>query len=216
MKNMLYKEFKLALHPTSIIFLSLSAMVLIPNYPYYVTFFYVMLGVYFMCLKGRENNDITYTMMLPVKKSSVVGARFIIVVILQATQVILAVPLSFLRNSFKSIPANQAGMDANAAMFGIAFIMMGVYNMLFFTKYYKNTDKIGKPFIVASITFFLIMIIAEACTFAIPFVHNHIDNTNSEDIPYRMFILAAGLIIYAVLTFCAYKKSVRTFCAVDL
>jgi len=56
MKNMLYKEFKLALHPTSIIFLSLSAMVLIPNYPYYVTFFYVMLGVYFMCLADCQGS----------------------------------------------------------------------------------------------------------------------------------------------------------------
>lgn len=68
MKNMLYKEFKLAMHPTSVIFLSLSAMMLIPNYPYYMTFFYTTLAIFFIYLSGRENHDIFYTMTLPYEK----------------------------------------------------------------------------------------------------------------------------------------------------
>lgn len=39
MRYLLLKEFKLAMYPAAIIFLSLSAMLMIPNYPYYVTFF---------------------------------------------------------------------------------------------------------------------------------------------------------------------------------
>ena len=34
MKHLLYKEWTLARHPTSILFLLLAAMLLIPNYPY--------------------------------------------------------------------------------------------------------------------------------------------------------------------------------------
>lgn len=34
MKNMLYKEFKLCTHPTNLIFILLSALLIIPNYPF--------------------------------------------------------------------------------------------------------------------------------------------------------------------------------------
>ena len=44
MKHLLYKEWRLAMHPTALLFLPLSAMLLIPNYPYYVIFFYTSLG----------------------------------------------------------------------------------------------------------------------------------------------------------------------------
>ena len=39
MKNLLNKEFRLALHPTNIIFISFALMLLIPNFPYLVAFF---------------------------------------------------------------------------------------------------------------------------------------------------------------------------------
>ena len=58
MKNLLRKELVLALHPTAPLFLALSAMLLIPNYPYLVAFFYTGLGVFFTCLNGRENDDV--------------------------------------------------------------------------------------------------------------------------------------------------------------
>ena len=39
MKNLLYKEFRLAIHPTVYIFFLLTALLLVPSYPYYVSFF---------------------------------------------------------------------------------------------------------------------------------------------------------------------------------
>lgn len=38
LSKLLYKEFKLALHPAAVLFLLLSSMMLIPNYPMYVLF----------------------------------------------------------------------------------------------------------------------------------------------------------------------------------
>lgn len=68
MRQLLYKEFKLATHPTMYIFLLLSAMVLIPSYPYYVAFMYMCLAMFFTFLQGRETNDLFFTAMLPVRK----------------------------------------------------------------------------------------------------------------------------------------------------
>ena len=86
MKHLLLKELRLALHPTALIFLGLSAMLLIPSYPYLVVFFYTGLAVFFTCLNGRENKDVTYTLLLPVSKADVVRARFLVVMLLEAAQ----------------------------------------------------------------------------------------------------------------------------------
>ncbi len=60
MKNLLYKEFRLASHPAAFLFLGLAAMMMIPNYPLTVTFFYPCLGAFFICLNGRENRDVCW------------------------------------------------------------------------------------------------------------------------------------------------------------
>ena len=83
MKHMLNKELRLALHPTVPLFWLLGAMLLIPNYPYYVIFFYTLLGIFFVCLSGRENNDIAYTLTLPVRKRDVVAARMGLAVLIE-------------------------------------------------------------------------------------------------------------------------------------
>lgn len=184
MNNMLYKEFKLAMHPTSIIFLSLSAMMLIPNYPYYMTFFYTTLAIFFTCLSGRENHDIFYAMTLPIRK--------------------------------RDLPGNLVGMDANIAFFGLSFLMMGFFNLVFFTKYYKDTDKVGKSFLMGTIVITLFMIIAEASVHVVPFFKNYLDTKDPQFLTYKIIVLAAGIILYSALTFLSYQRSVRSFEALDL
>ena len=75
LSKLLYKEFKLALHPAAVLFLLLSSMMLIPNYPMYVLFFYNTLGIFFICLSGRENHDFAYSLSLPIRKRDAVRAH---------------------------------------------------------------------------------------------------------------------------------------------
>jgi len=215
MKNLLYKEFRLAMHPTSIIFLSLSAMMLIPNYPYYVTFFYTTLAIYFTCLSGRENHDIFYTMTLPIRKKEIVKSRFIYVIILELAQIIVAIPFAIIRSSY-SLPGNLVGIDANIAFFGFSFIMLGLFNLVFFTKYYANTDKVGSSFLLGSITIVMYIILMEASVQVVPFMKNIIDTKDPEFLIYKLFVLAAGIVLYIVMTFISYQKSVRSFESLDL
>lgn len=215
MLKLLAKEIKLTMHPATPLFIILSAMVLIPNYPYYVTFFYVALGIFFTCMNGRENNDIIYTLTLPVKKTDIVKARFTFAVSLEIIQFILAIPLAMLRQSFPDIPGNEAGIDANIAFFGSALIMVGLFNLVFFSMYYKNTYKVGKAFIFSSIAMAIYMLFAEASVFAVPFVRDYIDTTDDKYVEYKLPVLAVGIVAYVVLTAIAYKKSKKSFEALD-
>ncbi len=215
MNNLLYKELRLTLHPTAFIFLALSAMLLIPNYPYYVTFFYTGLAIFFTCLNGRENHDISYTMNLPVRKKDIVRARFLVVVILQLSQAILAIPFAILRQMMP-LPGNLVGMDANIAFFGLSFIMMGLFNLVFFHIYYDDVEKVGKAFGMASVVMGLYMLIMETLTHAVPFFKDQLDTNDPQHLVPKLMVLGTGLAFYAAATLLAYRRSVRTFEALDL
>ncbi|MCM1578866.1 MAG: ABC-2 transporter permease [Ruminococcus sp.] len=215
MKNLIFKEFKLALHPTSIIFLTFAAMLFIPSYPYYTAFFYTTLALFFTCLTGRENHDIYYTCLLPVSKGDAVRSRILYAVIFQLAQVLLCVPVILVKLNL-NIPENTVGMEANAALLGLSLIMLGIFNFTFFTAFYKNVLLIGKPFLISGAVTFAYIFIAESLCHALPFFRDVLDNTDRAFLPQRLLVLAAGVIIYAVLTLAACKKSVKLFEEQDL
>ena len=62
-----------------------------------VIMFYTCLGVFFMCQFGRENNDVFFTMMLPVEKHKTVLARIISVSLLELLEIAVCVPIALLR-----------------------------------------------------------------------------------------------------------------------
>ena len=214
MKKLLYKELRLALHPASVAFIFLSAMLLIPNYPYYVAFFYTCLGIFFTCLTGRENHDILYTAMLPVKKRDVVTARILFAIILQVIQVIAAIPFMFIRRSMP-VPPNQVGMEANLAMLGIAFVLMGLFNLVFFGIYCKTPKKVGKSFVTATIVMFVAMLIAEILAH-FPYISTVLDSFDAAYLPQRAAVFIAGLLIYVLLCAAAICSGRRGFEKYDI
>lgn len=216
MKNLLMKEFRLAAHPTNWIFLLLSAFILIPNYPYLVTFFYTSLGIFFVCLMGRENHDIDYTVALPVGKKQAVTARFAYVAVIELLQVVTAIIFAIIRSSYPSeIIANQAGSAASYPFFGFAFLLMGVFNILFFPHYYKNPDKVGKCFIGGSIAAFAVVIL-DVVLSNVPAIRPVLSTYGTSYIGAKLGIMFGGIAVGVVLTAIAYKLSVQRFEKLDL
>ena len=214
MLKLIKKEFSLAVHPTAWIFLALSAMLLIPNYPYYVVFFYTGLGLFFTCLTGRENRDIDYMLLLPIRKRDIVTARFASTLVLEGLQLVAAAGFAVLRG-FLLKEGNQAGMDANTAFFGLALVQLGLMNFIFFTRYYRRPEKVGSAFIVTSIACFGYIGIAEAAAFAAPFVRDVLDVSDPANLPVKLAVLGSGAAVFAALTTLAYHRSVRSFEALD-
>ncbi|MCE5343413.1 MAG: ABC-2 transporter permease [Eubacteriales bacterium] len=215
MKSLLLKEIKLATHPTNIIFLSLSFMMIIPNYQYYVLFFYTTLGIFFMCLQGRENHDIEYSLTLPVRKAQIVTARIGYAVILEIAQIFLAIPFAILRNGmFPSV--NEVGMDANIALFGLSLLMLGLFNLLFFILYYRNPAKPGKAYFIASAVVMVYILAAESMTHVVPFFRDTLDTPDPQYLVAKLGVLALGAATFALLTVAAAHVSRRRFVALDL
>ncbi len=214
MRKMLKKELFLALHPTSLIFLCFSAMLLIPSYPYYVAFFYTCLGIFFLFLTGRENRDIYYMLTLPVKKRDVVKARTIFIVLIELSQFVSGIPFMYVQ-SYIIKGSNPAGLAANTALFGSVFIMYGIFNWFFLTRVYRNTEKVGRAFLFGTLFMTIYIIAAEVCVFAVPFVRDKIDTPDPQYLGLKLIILAAGALIYTGLTIDACRRAEKSFEKLD-
>lgn len=215
MKELLYKEARLSAHPTAYLFLALSAMLLIPNYPYYLIFFYTALGLFFVCLGGRENRDIEYSLSLPVARDRIVGARMVFAALIELAQTALAVPFMALRGKL-AMPVNEAGMDANIALLGLSLIMMGLFNWVFFRRYYRAPDKVGAAFAWGAAAMGVYITAAETCAHALPFVRDQLDTPDPAFLGEKLVVLAIGLTLFALLTLLAYRQASKRFAALDL
>jgi hypothetical protein len=215
MKNLMYKEFKLAVHPTCYIFLPLAAMLLIPNYPYYVAFFYQTLGIFFIFLNGNATSDIFFTTLLPIRKRDVVKARLGTVITFELLQIIVAIPFAFLRSAV--IPTeNLAGMEANAALFGLVFIMFGIFNLVFLSMFYRTAYNAGLPFLISCAAMGVFVVLAEVVIQPTPGLKETLDTMNPAYFPQQMAVLLVGMAIFVLLTAAAYFKSASMFEKLDL
>ena len=79
MKTLLYKQLRLVCQPMTLVFCLFGVMLLIPAYPYTVMWFYVMLGLFFSFLNGREQKDVYYSALLPIRKRDTVKANCLFV-----------------------------------------------------------------------------------------------------------------------------------------
>lgn len=217
MKRLLYKEFKLASHPTIFIFLCLSAMLLIPSYPYYLAFFYTCLGIFFVFLTGRETKDIYFTVALPIKKSDAVKARCLMIGIIELAQVLIAIPFAVIGVIINpNAGGNLTGIEGNPAFFGLALVMLAIFNIIFIPKFYKTAWKVGKAFFAAITLACVYAIIAEVLVQAVPILKTKLDTVDHAYFRLQYAILAVGIVIYFVLFFLAYKRAKNNFEKVDL
>ena len=213
--KLLKKEFRLCLHPTAPLFLALAAMVLIPNYPYAVSFFYLTLGVFFICLTGRENHDVAFTAALPVSRKQIVEGRMLLVCCLEALD-LLAVGLMLWVKGPIGFTPNEAGMDANIALLGEGLIVFGLFNLIFFPRWYKDINKVGVPFLLASAAVFVYILLAIVSTYAIPFVRDCLDTQDPAFLKEKLLFVGAALLFFAAATWLSARLSVKRFENVDL
>ncbi len=219
MKALMYKEWKLAMSPVPLLFLTLSALLLIPSYPYYVTFFYTSLGIFLFFQSCRENRDVYYMMLLPVTKSEMVRARVNTVLLLELLQAVCCVPFMLVRAQYGHIH-NEVGIEANAAFLGLALVQMGVFNALFLPMHYKTGYDLGKPFLLCSIVQFLLIALLETGEHVLLAVFPQsaalLEGYALSDQLRQLPILLGGACIWLLLSLLAERRSVKRFEKVDL
>ena len=156
MKNLLYKELKLSMHPLCCIFaLSFGTLALIPNYPLFVSTIYVITSYTILFLganKGQTTNDLFYTLNLPIKRNDVVKARLLSLSFLQfltiCSSTLFAVISIFI---YKNSPIVQEFVGLNIehiiVFIGLVLIGYSITDLIYCSIFYNT----GKSLIASSL-----------------------------------------------------------------
>ena len=214
MKTLLYKQLRLACHPMTLVFCLSGIMLLIPNYPYSLAFFYVTLGLFFTFLNMREQKDIYYSALLPLRKRDTVRAAVAFTVLVELLSVVITALFCLLSAKLQPGKDNAVGMDANLMLLGAGFVLYGVFNLVFFVCLYRSGYKVGAAYLKANLALWPMMLLAEVLPhFPSLMWLNRVDTqANLRQIPILLF----GVAVFAVLTMLAYRRSARLYERVDL
>lgn len=214
MKHLIYKEFRLASHPTLYLFAVFGIMLLIPSYPYYIAFFYACLSLFFCFLTGRENRDIFYSMTLPISKKEVVKGKCMLVMTAQIVQILFAVPFAILR--VKLIEQNnEVGIEVNPAFFGFVFLMFTLFNAVFLIKFFKTGYQVGIAFLLGAAVITIFIIVMEVII-RVPNFSDFLDTKDSNKMIKQIPILIIGILVYFIGMAITYKKAAKHFEGVNL
>lgn len=217
MKSLIYKEFKLATPLLTFLFLGFSLMTFIPGYPILCGVFFICFGIFQSYQYSREAGDISYSVLLPVKKTDIVKAKYGATILLQILAFILLMIFTLIRMTFMSdveIYKNNALMGANFVFLGFALLIFALFNWIFLGGFFKTAYGIGKPFVIFIILNFLIIIVAEALHYVPGFEWmNELDYINCG---MQIIFLMCSTIAYIVMTVVSCRVSQKRFEKIDL
>lgn len=217
MKNLLTKELRLTATILSYLFILFAVMTLIPGYPILVGAFFICLGIFYSFQLGRENNDILFTVLLPVEKSDAVRAKYLFTVFIQIAGFVLAFVLTIIRMAALStapVYATNPMMNANPAYLGWMVIVFTLFNTVFLGGFFKTAYLYGKPFVTFCIIAFIWIVIVETLHH-IPEL-TWLNDTAALTDGRHWLILIVCLVIYVLVTWLSCKKSIKRFDEVDL
>ena len=214
MKALFYKQFRLVCHPMTLIFPLFGVMLLIPSYPYALAFFYAMLGLFFSFINSREQRDIYFSALLPIRKRDTVRAAVLFVLAVELVSLLVAVPFAVLSVRINPLGGNTVGLEPNAALFAAALLLYALFNGIFLPSFYKTAYKVGVSFLKAIIPVSLGMIVCEALPH-FPGMAWLEDCTAAGQLCLLPLLLTAA-VIYGTGLWIAYGKAAQNYEKVDL
>lgn len=219
MKNFLNKEIKLCLAPINYFYMCFAVMTIIPAYPRYVPFFFFCVSILHLFNNAMLNKDVEYSMILPITKKDIVKSRCLLVAVYELICTVLTIPFAVLFAK-TMVDGNIAGIEGNVAFYGFALILLTLFNFTFFTSYYKKAFKPGKPFVKASIVFWVVYFIMEIPVwnkdaFGIEYFQV-LDSVDAASQIRQLPILGAGIVVFVLGWILTYIVSAKRFEKVDL
>ena len=224
MKSLLYKEFKLAMHPLIYIFVFVfPLMALIPSYPIVISFIYVCSCYPILFLganKGQQSNDIYFSCLLPVRRKDIVKARLFLLSIIQLISIVLVTIYGAIGSLYKEDILIEAGDKISDVGFGfgqigsvIGFVLLcfSIYDLIFVTCFYKSGRAIVSSTLLGMLGFMILLCIT---TLLLPISITSYFNFFSN-LYVQISSILIGLAIYILFHYLPYIRASNLFEKVD-
>ncbi|MBQ7500667.1 MAG: ABC-2 transporter permease [Clostridia bacterium] len=215
MKKLLKKEMSLSASLLTYLFILFTLMTFIPGYPILMSAFFVCFGIFQSVQFSREDNDILFSVLLPVRKRDIVTGKYLFAAVIQMIAFAAVAAFTALRmtvmSGFRPYTTN-ALMNANLAYLGFFLIICALFNTVFLGGFFRTAYYFGKPFVLFIVVTMIAIFIAEAMHH-VPGLER-IDSTKPNLI--QLIILCAGVLIYAAATVLSCRTSQKRFEKIDL
>ena len=217
MKKLLKKDFSLSINPFFSIGMPLltGVLFLIPDWVYFVAllyFIWITIPNFFATCNAQRDNE--FTLILPVSKKEIVRSRITSIILLESAHILTAIVFAIINSLLFGL--DNFAMNLNAAFFGLALLMYGLFNIVFFPLYYRTAYKYGFPMILGMIAAMIFMVLVEFLAIGVPSAAKLLEGQGSVEKIFQRSLLGGGFILFILLNWLTIKMSVSSFEKVDL
>ncbi|UFT99848.1 ABC-2 transporter permease [Radiobacillus kanasensis] len=212
MYNLVIKDLKLGINPW---FLALpfftGALMLIPGWVYFIVILYFFLiSVPNIFAQFKAQNDLIFTTTLPVSRKDMVKAKVTVVVILELLHMVIAMLFGLL--TIQLYPNESYFFFApHMGFWGLCFVILAIFNIIFFPMYYKTAYKYGSATTAAITATLLFSGGVQWLGIQNSFVFETFNGSGADNIVLQITILIAGIAIFTVFTIGACIIAIKRF-----
>ena len=211
MRNLLNKELKLTISPLFYVMpLLVGLLMFIPNWLYFMVLMYFFFISVPNILAGcKSQNDLSFSILLPVNKKDIVKARIISFSLVEMMHIAVGALLAAVNMWIYGDAVFF--LSPNIAFFGLGFVMYGLFNLALFPIYYKTAYKYGAAVIVSISLTFLFAAGAELIALFNKEINSFMRNYSMG----HWMLLLLGILFYILSNYVAYVLSVKAFRKVE-
>jgi len=216
-KDLLTKELRLAMSPLTALFLLAAALTLVPGYPILLGAFFACMGIFQSFLAAREANDTLYTVLLPVRKSDFVRAKYAFCCLFELLAFAIMAALTALRMTAlagAAVYRTNALMNATPLFLACALVIFAEFNAVFLGTFFRTAYNVGVPF-------FLFIAVCMVTVFAGEAIHflpglAFFNAPAGDRMGLQLALLGGAAVLYAGVTALSCRASIRKFERIDL
>ncbi|GGD97666.1 ABC-2 transporter permease [Paenibacillus nasutitermitis] len=217
MYNLVMKDLKLGVNPMFFVFpFVIGALMLIPGWLYFlVPLYFCWITIPNMFAGFRTQNDLMFTTMMPVSRKDIVKARVTVIVILEILHLVIAMIYGMI--TLRLYPHLTYYFFApHMGFWGLCFVMLALFNMIFISMYYKTAYKYGGA-TTASITATMLFAgVAQWIGTQNSVISDTFNGSGVDNTALQISILIAGIVIFIAITMIAYRIAVKRFLKVEI
>ncbi|AIQ21306.1 hypothetical protein H70357_34920 [Paenibacillus sp. FSL H7-0357] len=217
MYNLVMKDLKLGVNPWFFVLpVILGGLMLIPGWVYFlVQLYFCFITVPNMFGGFKSQNDLMFSTMMPVTKTDIVKSRIAVVVILELMHLLVAMIFGIF--TFLLYPhLTYIFYAPHMGFWGLCFIMLAIFNIIFISMYYKTAYKYGAATTAATTAAILFAGVAQWAGIRSPWMNDIFYGSGTDNKALQLSILIAGLVIFISFTLIAYRIAVKRFLRVEI
>ena len=185
-----------------------AALMMIPMWIYVIVFMYFFwISIPAIYAAYNQQNDLSFTTMLPVRKKDIVISKITALVTLELLHIILGFIMAIVHNQVYG--TFNIFLELNIAFFGMIFILFSIFNIIFLPGYFKTAYQYGKPLLISSIAITLYGASIELLNVFVPKFHEITHSPNY--LFFQWGILIVGIISYVLSILFSTKLSIKRF-----